>query len=255
MIKHNMAQRTIHTRLAAANDTRQQLEDEISRLRVELDRRPPVTEAQNLAHPLPSTDTADGTLSHTSLKHILEQQQEMMAAQLTALNNLVEVSSSNRRQADFRSSGDHPTASATSRTWKLDIPTLQASEDTDLSTFADWRTRWVDYVALTRVMNDVRTTTARQGLLRSALHPKWTVLWQTGRLDIALDDDIDEIVEKLGRYLHLRRNPLLDRKDFFNRNQEDGENIDQYVSALVRIHNRCGFDDEEEDRCLQCGHS
>ena len=60
-IKHNMAQRIIHTRLAAANDTRQQLEDEISRLRAELDRRPQVTEAQNLAHPLPSTDTADGT--------------------------------------------------------------------------------------------------------------------------------------------------------------------------------------------------
>ena len=29
----------------------------------------------------------------------------------------------------------------------------------------------------------------------------------------------------------------------------------QYVSVLVRIHNRCGFDDEEEDSCLQCGHS
>ena len=199
-IRHNMAQRTIHTRLAAANDTRQQLEDEISRLRAELDRRPQTTEAQNLAHPLPSTDTAEGTLSHTSLKHILEHQQAMMAAQLTALNNLVEASSSHRRQADFRSSGDHPTMSATSRPWKLDIPTLQAPEDTDLSTFADWRTRWVDYVALTRVMDDVRTTTARQGLLRSALHPEWTVLWQTGRLDIALDDDIDEIVEKLGRY-------------------------------------------------------
>ena len=37
--------------------------------------------------------------------------------------------------------------------------------------------------------------------------------------------------------------------------QEDGENIDQYISALVRIHNRCGFNDEEEDRCLMCGHS
>ena len=206
-----MAQRTIHTRLAATNDTRQQLEDEISRLRAELDRRPQATEAQNLAHPLPSTD---GTLSHTSLKHILEQQQAMMATQMTALNNLVEASSSHRRQADFRSSGDHPKASATSRPWKLDIPTLQVPEDTHLSTFADWRTRWVDYVTLTRVMDDVRTTTACQGLLRSALHPEWTVLWQTGRLDIALDDDIDEIVEKLGRYLRLCRNPPLDRKDF-----------------------------------------
>ena len=55
------------------------------------------------------------------------------------------------------------------------MPTLQAAEDTDLSSFADWRTRWTDYVALTRVMDDVRTPTARQGLLRSALHPEWTV--------------------------------------------------------------------------------
>ena len=84
-------------------------------------------------------------------------------------------------------------------------------------------------------------TMANQGLLRSALQPEWTVLWQTRRLDIALDDDIDGKVEKLRRNHRLRRNPLLDRKDFFNRTQEDFENIDLYVSALVRIHNRCGF--------------
>ena len=135
-----------------------------------------------------------------------------------------------------------------SRPLKLDIPMLQAPEDTDLSTFTDWRTCWVDYIALTRVMDD-------EGSPGSPPLPEWTILWQTGRLGIALNDDIDGIVEKLGRYLRLRRNPLLDRKDFFNRNQEDGENIDQYVSALVRIHNRCGFDEEEEDRCLQCVHS
>ena len=57
------------------------------------------------------------------------------------------------------------------------------------------------YVALTRVMDDVGTTMACQGLLRSALHgPEWTVLWPTGRMDIVIDDDIDGIVEKLGRY-------------------------------------------------------
>ena len=70
--RHNMAQRTIHTRLAAANDTCQQLEDEILRLWAE---HPPpqATEAQNFAHPLPSTVTADRSLSDISLKHILKQ--------------------------------------------------------------------------------------------------------------------------------------------------------------------------------------
>ena len=88
---------------------------------------------------------------------------------------------------------------------------LQAPEDADLSSFTDWPTCWVDYVALIRILDDMWTMTARQGLLCSALHPEWTVLWQTGRLDISLDDDIDGIIEKLGRSLCLCRNPPLDR--------------------------------------------
>ena len=135
------------------------------------------------------------------------------------------------------------------------MPTLQAPEDTDLSSFADWRTRWTDYVALTRVMDDVRTPRGCQGLLRSALHLEWTVLWQTGRLDVAPDDDIDGIVDKIGRYLRLRRNPLLNRKDFFGRNQEEGENIDQYVASLIRIDNRCAYEDDIQICCTQCGHA
>ena len=114
------------------------------------------------------------------------------------------------------------------------MPTLQAPEDTDLSSFADWRT---DYVALTRVMDDVRTPTACQGLLRPAVHQEWTVLWQTGRLDVAPDDDIDGIVEKIGRYLHLHRNPLLDHKDFSGRNKRKTTTLtstSHLSSALTR---------------------
>ena len=239
----------MNPRLAAAHETRQQLEEEIARLRAEVARRPPVENHSNSHSRSPTNvDTA-------LLKDILQQQQTMMAAQLTALNNLVEASSSSRHcPADVRSFGGHPSA-PTSRPWKLDMPTLQAPEDTDLSSFADWRTRLTDYVALTRVMDDVRTPIARQDLLRSALHPEWTVLGQTGRLDVAPDDDIDGIVNKIGRYLRLHRNPLLDRKDFFGRNQEEGENIDQYVASLVRIDNRCAYEDDIQTCCTQCGHT
>ena len=88
-------------------------------------------EAQNHLNshsPSPTdTDTA-------SLRDVLQQQQQaMISVQLTVLNNLVEVSSSPRRRlADVRSSGDHP-PTPTSRPWKLDMPTLQVPEDTDLS--------------------------------------------------------------------------------------------------------------------------
>ena len=225
--------------LAAANDTRQQLEDKISRLRVELDRRPQVTEAQNLAHPLPSTDTADGTLSHTSLQHILEQQQAMMVAQLTALNNLVEASSSHRRPADFRSSGDNPTASATSRPWKLDIPTLQAPEDTDLS---DLR-RLADALGGLRRPDEGHGRRADDDRspgsspLRSS--PEWTVLWQ-GTPGHRPRRRHRRNCRETGSLPPPLSKPSARPQGLFQP-QPGGtaKNIDQYVSALVRIHNRC----------------
>ena len=160
-----MAQRTMNARLAAAHETRQQLEEETPSCRS----CSPSSGRERFEFTLPFPDGR----GHRSLEGHprLQQQQTMMAAQLTALNNLVEASSSSRhRPADVRSFGHQPSAPM-SRPWKLDMPTLQAPEDTDLSFFADWWTRWTDYVALTRVMDDVRTPAARQGLLRSALHP------------------------------------------------------------------------------------
>ena len=104
--------------------------------------------------------------------------------------------------------------------WKMDVPVLCSPEDSDLTSFTDW-----------------------------------TVLWQTGRLDVQADDDIDAFVPKLERYLHSRRNPLLDQQEFFSRAQGEHENIDQFVAALVWLHDRCAFDDDAKRRCDNCGHS
>ena len=137
----------------------------------------------------------------------------------------------------------------------MDVPVLSSPEDSDLTPFGDWRTRWAGYLSLTRAMHGIETLTARKGLLRSALHPDSTILWQTGRLDVQADDDIDAIVPKLERYLRSCRNPLLDRQEFFSRAQGEHENIDQFVAALVRLHDQCAFDDDAKGRCDNCGHS
>ena len=63
-------------------------------------------------------------------------------------------------------------------------------------------------------MTEVSETSARQGLLRSALDSEWSVLWQTGQLGVAQSDDLDEIIRKIELYLRGQRNPLLDRRDF-----------------------------------------
>ena len=180
------------------------------------------------------------------IAQLLHQQQQMMAT-------LVDFLRSTERQPPVTPSLAPRATSA--RPWKMDVPVLSSPEDSDLTSFTDWRTRWADYLSLTRAMDGIETLTARQGLLHSALHPDWTVLWQTGRLDVQADDDIDAIVPKLERYLRSRRNPLLDRQEFFSRAQGEHENIDQFVAALVRLHDRCAFDDDAKGLCDNCGHS
>ena len=74
------------------------------------------------------------------------------------------------------------------RPWKMDFPVLSSPEDSDLTSFTDWLTRWVNYLSLTRDMDGIKIITARQRLLCSALHLGWSVALQTGRLDVQADD-------------------------------------------------------------------
>ena len=120
----------------------------------------------------------------------------------------------------------------------------------------DWETRWQDYVTMTCVLEEIPDVAGRQAVLRSALSHEWTILWSTGRLGITISEDIDTAVEKLRAYIRARRNPLLDRKLFHCRDQEEGESVDQYVTALIRIDRTCAYDNEPHcTRCHRsCGH-
>ena len=251
-----MAQRTVTTRLSAAQTARKNLEAEIEELRAEIASRSPPADSE-----VPPSDISPPSLPHQvhdrsgapdmdtpapGIAQLLHQQQQMMAT-------VVDFLRSTERQPPVTPSLAPRATSA--RPCKMDVPVLSSPEDSDLTSFTDWRTRWADYLSLTRAMDGIETLTACQGLLRFALHPDWTVLWQTGRVDVQADDDIDAIVPKLERYLRSRRNPLLDRQEFFSRAQGEHENIDQFVAALVRLHDRCAFDDDAKGRCDNCGHS
>ena len=133
---------------------------------------------------------------------------------------------------------------------KMDIPGLEDPGNLDMVTFSDWKARWNDYVTMTRVYQEVPDVAGRQAVLRSALSNEWSILWSAGRLDIKTTDDIDAVVDKLQAYVRARRNPLLDRKAFHSRDQDAGESIDQYVSALVRIDRACAY--EELTLCVHC---
>ena len=129
-------------------------------------------------------------------------------------------------------------------------PVLEDPYAIDMVQFNDWETRWQDYVTMTCVLEEIPDVAGRQAVLRSALSHEWTILWSTGRLGITISEDIDTAVEKLRAYIRARRNPLLDRKLFHCRDQEEGESIDQYVAALIRIDRTCAYDNEP--RCTRC---
>ena len=244
-----MAQRTVTTRQSAAQAARKNLKAEIASHSPPADSEVPPLDISppSLPHQVHDRSGApDMDTPAPGIAQLLHQQQPMMAT-------LVDFLPSTERQPSVIPSLAPRVTSA--RPWKTGVPVLPSPEDSDLTSFTDWRTRWADYLSLTRAMGGIETLTARLDLLHSALHPDWTVLWQTGRLDVQADDDIDAIVPKLERYLRIRRNPLLDRQEFFSRAQGEHGNIDQFVAALVWLHDRCAFDDDAKGRCDNCGHS
>ncbi|QQP53151.1 Transposon Tf2-6 polyprotein, partial [Caligus rogercresseyi] len=117
-------------------------------------------------------------------------------------------------------------AGGSTKSKKMDVPVLKCPEDINLADFRDWQQRFADYTEVQKIMEEC-TLSGRQSLLRSGLDPAWTKLWSTGILEIDdRKDDINDIIKKILHYIREHRNPLLDRKEFLERNQHAGESID-----------------------------
>ena len=175
----------------------------------------------------------------SSMFELLEQQQrtmEVLANELSALG------------MHMRSRNTAP------RARKMDLPLLGSPDDTALSDFTDWKIRFQDYVTLTCLKDDVPSVAARQGVLRAALAPGWSKLWQSGRLGIDSNDDIELMVQKMETYLRGLRNPLLDRREFHLRNQAQNETIDEDVAVLTQLDDHGAYDDSQLT-CTSCGHA
>ena len=126
--------------------------------------------------------------------------------------------------------------STTSTIERMEVPIRSEPEELNLTIFQDWKVRWNDYAAATRVKEETPNLGARHAIIRSALAKEWSLLWQAGCLEINdHSDDIDTIVSKLESYVRRKRNPVLDRKLFHSRKQQEGESVDQYFSALITI--------------------
>ncbi|KAL0839884.1 hypothetical protein ABMA28_016507 [Loxostege sticticalis] len=60
------------------------------------------------------------------------------------------------------------------------------------------------------------------------------------------EDDIECVLKKFDSYFGTKPNITVSRYKFFSRNQEDGESIDQYVTALRLLSKQCEFANLQE---------
>lgn len=60
------------------------------------------------------------------------------------------------------------------------------------------------------------------------------------------EDDINSLLNKFDKYFGTKPNITVRRFKFFTRNQEEGENIDQYVTALRVLSQQCEFGELHE---------
>lgn len=123
---------------------------------------------------------------------------------------------------------------------RMDVPKLKSPEDMKLVDFRDWRVRFEDFAAITRLAEDCNRE-ARRGILRSAIHEDWTKLWAEGVIAISDAADTPEIMSALENYLRDKRHPLVDRRTFIQRDQEQGESVEAYYAALRSLDRDCGY--------------
>ncbi len=122
---------------------------------------------------------------------------------------------------------------------KVDIPVLGSPEGMNLVTFRDWVKRFEDYAVITSLQEeDLRK---RQAVIRSALDSEWTKMWTEGTIAIPEDGDTKAVIDALEAHLRRHRHILLDRMEFLQRRQREGETVDSYCTALRELDRSCGY--------------
>ena len=114
-----------------------------------------------------------------------------------------------------------------------------------LREFAVWRQKFYDYRLLTGI--DKLSNNEQKAVLRSLLDDEWFRVTKFA-LNINMDNGtttVDTVVTAMQEHLRSQRNIVLDRKEFFMRNQQVDEKFDDYFISLQEIAGFCDF-------CEQC---
>ncbi|XP_060810750.1 uncharacterized protein K02A2.6-like [Amyelois transitella] len=109
-----------------------------------------------------------------------------------------------------------------------------------------WRQQFMLFVKASGVHSEPSSVQA--SLLINLIGPDGFDIYQAFTFETEAEkDDVQTVIKKFDSYFGTKVNKTLIRYKFFTRNQEDGESIQQYVTALRLLSKDCEFSSLEDD--------
>ena len=115
-------------------------------------------------------------------------------------------------------------------------PTVLLSAST-LADFTAWNEAWEDYAICQQLSCQPRE--ARVSALRQSLDEGLPRFIREGIIALTPNPDISDIITAVQKYLRRKRNPLLDRINFYSKKQQHGESFDAFYTSLREMFNQC----------------
>ena len=178
----------------------------------------------------------------TKLSEMLQKQHDRMEAEKKdsvkreeKMQQLLDTALS--KMPDVRNQGNKIPSNAT--------PAPVLVHNASLREFTTWAHKFKDYMLLTGIDRD--TNERQKAVLQSLLDDEWFRI-ATFALNIKMEDmnvTVDNIIKQMLDHLRSQRNVVLDRKEFYSRNQQQDEKFDDYYVSLQEIAAFCDF-------CPQC---
>jgi len=116
-----------------------------------------------------------------------------------------------------------------------------------LADFSSWEEAWEDYSRCQLLSAQPQET--RVSALRQAFDADIRRYIREGIIPIQPNDDTPAIISAVKAYVRRQRNSLLDRIEFYSRNQQAGESFDSFFTCLKELFHACDF----PDTSLLCG--
>ena len=121
------------------------------------------------------------------------------------------------------------------------------SSEATLEEFENWRYLWDMFVGVNE-LKKIPVETQVQHLCLSFTSDMLEVLRNKLKIPSDTDMSVDEILVEVRKHFRKKRNIILDKVDFMNRRQEEGESFDSYYNALQRIGRHAEIEAETVDQ-------